>query len=167
MSHMVRDHAISIHHPPKTQRKWHLPSFWRHFLQMLAAMAVGMIATGAIFLSAVGLKSWDQVLLQYPTQALLAMAAGMTIPMVAWMLFRGMGARNSAEMAAAMVLPVVPFLCLVWFHVTKSAWCGPYCALTIVAMLGLMFCRRSQYSATQGPAPAAHRATGTGIYRAD
>jgi hypothetical protein len=162
MSHIVRDHPISMHHPPKAQHKRHLPSFWRHFLQMLLAMAVGMIATGAIFLSVVGLKTWDQVLLQYPTQALLAMAAGMTIPMAAWMLFRGMGRRNTAEMAAAMVLPVIPFLCLVWFHVTKSAQCGAYCVLTIVAMLGLMFYRRGQYSA-QGPATATHTAPGTGM----
>lgn len=161
MSHTVRDHPISIHHPPKAQHKRHLPAFWRHFLQMLAAMAVGMIATGAIFLSVVGLKTWDQVTLQYPTQALLAMAAGMTIPMAAWMLYRGMGRRNTAEMATAMVLPVIPFLCLVWFDVTKSAQCGGYCILTIVAMLSLMFYRRSQYSATQGPATAAHTVTGT------
>jgi hypothetical protein len=151
MSHTVRDHPISFHHLREAQHKPHLPSFWRHFLQMLAAMAVGMIATGAIFLSAVGLKTWDQVTVQYPTQALLAMAAGMTIPMAAWMLFRGMGARNTAEMAAAMVLPVIPFLCLVWFDVTKSAQCGAYCAVTIVAMLGLMFYRRGQYSASHGP----------------
>jgi hypothetical protein len=163
MSHTVRDHPISIHHSPKTQHNRHLSTFWRHFLQMLAAMAVGMIATGAIFLSVVGLKTWDQVLLQYPAQALLAMAAGMTIPMAAWMLFRGMGARNSAEMAAAMVLPVIPFLCLVWFHVTKSAQCGPYCALTIVAMLGLMFYRRGQYSTRRGHATATHTATKTDI----
>ena len=120
-------HLVSLRHASEAHHKRHLPTFWRHFLEMLAAMAVGMIATGAIFLSAVGLKTWDQVTLQYPTQALLAMAAGMTIPMVAWMLFRGMGRRNSAEMAAAMVLPVVPFLWLVWFHVTNSAQCGAYC----------------------------------------
>jgi hypothetical protein len=139
---------IGTHHaiPTAVRHKMWISPFWRHFLEMFAAMAAGMIAAGAIFLSAVGLKTWDQVTVQYPTRALLAMAAGMTIPMVAWMLFRGMGRRNSAEMAAAMVLPVVPFLCLVWFGVTKSAWCGPYCASTIVAMLGLMLYRRSQYS---------------------
>jgi hypothetical protein len=75
---------------------------------MLGAMVVGMLVTGAIFLSIVGLKAWDEVTVQYPTQALLAMAAGMTIPMVAWMLFRGMGRRNAYEMAAAMVLPLSP-----------------------------------------------------------
>src|SRR6266508_4246981 len=80
---------------PEAGRKRRLSPFWRHFLEMLAAMAVGMVATGAIFLSIVGLKTWDAGTIQYPTQALLAMAAGMSIPMVAWMLRRGMGRRNA------------------------------------------------------------------------
>jgi cytochrome bd-type quinol oxidase subunit 2 len=122
--------------------------FWRHFLQMLAAMAPGMIATGAIFLTIVGAKTWDEVTTQYPTQALLAMAVGMTIPMVAWMMYRGMGWRNSYEMAAVTVVPVIPLLCLVWFDVTTSAQCGAYCLLTVAAMLGLMFYRRDVYSMT-------------------
>lgn len=120
--------------------------FWRHFLEMLGAMVVGMIATVAIFLSIVGLKTWDEVTTQYPTQALLAMAVGMTVPMVAWMVHRGMGWNNSVEMAGAMVLPVIPFLCFVWFGITDSAQCGLYCALTVVAMLALMRFRRSEYS---------------------
>jgi hypothetical protein len=132
--------------PPKVGHKRRLSPFWRHFLEMLAAMAVGMIATGAIFVSITGLKTWEEVTVQYPTQVLLAMAAGMSIPMVAWMLVRGMGRRNAYEMAAAMVLPVLPFLCLVWFDVTKGAQCGGYCATTIVAMLVLMRYRRRTYS---------------------
>lgn len=124
----------------------HPSHFWPHFLEMLAVMAAGMIATGAIFVFAVGFKSWDELTLRYPTQALLAMAVGMTVPMVAWMMHRGMGRRNSFEMAAAMVVPVIPFLCLVWLHVTKSAQCGAYCVVTIVAMLTLMRYRRTEYS---------------------
>jgi hypothetical protein len=132
--------------PARTHRKRHLPPFWRHFLQMLAAMVAGMIATGAVFLTVVGLKTWDEVTIQYPTQALMAMAAGMTIPMVAWMLSRGMGRKNSYEMALAMVVPVIPFLCLVWLDVTPGAECAAYCASTVVAMLGLMYYRRNEYS---------------------
>jgi NhaP-type Na+/H+ or K+/H+ antiporter len=109
-------------------------------------MVVGMVAAAAILLSITGLRSWDEAAVQYPTQALLAIAAGMTIPMTAWMLLRHMGRRNAYEMAGAMVLPVIPFLCLVWFGITKSAWCGAYCAVTIVAMLALMLYRRSTYS---------------------
>ena len=132
--------------PATTHRTRHMPPFWRHFFQMLAAMVTGMIATGAVFLTVVGLKTWDEVTIQYPTQALMAMAVGMTTPMVAWMLYRGMGRKNSYEMALAMVVPVIPFLCLVWFGVTQGALCGPYCASTVVAMLGLMYYRRSEYS---------------------
>jgi len=112
---------------------------------MLGAMVIGMIATGAIFLSVVGLKTWGEVTIEYPTLALVAMAVGMTVPMVGWMLYRDMGWRNSYEMTLAMVLPVIPFLCLVWFNVTESAQCGAYCAVTVLAMLALMRYRRSEY----------------------
>jgi hypothetical protein len=66
--------------------------------------------------------------------------------MVAWMLYRRMGWKNIYEMALAMVVPVVPFLCLVWFNITESAQCGAYCAVTVLAMLALMQYRRSEYS---------------------
>lgn len=132
--------------PAEKNGRRHLSPFWRHFVQMLAAMVVGMIAAGAIFVSIVGAKTWDEVTTQYPTQALLAMAVGMTGPMVAWMVYRGMGWKNSYEMAAVMVLPVIPFLCLVWLGVTNSAQCGAYCLVTVAAMLGLMRYRRTEYS---------------------
>ena len=45
-----------------------------------------------------------------------------------------------------MVIPVIPFLYLVWFNVTKSAMCGGYCALSVGAMLVLMLYRRSEYA---------------------
>jgi hypothetical protein len=124
----------------------HLAPFWRHFLQLLAAMAAGTIATGTSFASVIGFKAYDQVTVRYPTQILLAMAAGMSIPVVAWMLHRGMGRRNAAEMAAAIVLPVLPFLLLVWLGVTSSAQCWGYRATTVVAVLVLMGYRRSRYS---------------------
>jgi len=133
-------------HAPIPLERRHVSPFWRHFLEMLAVMAVGMIATGAIFLAIVGLNTWEEVTTQYATQSLLAMAAGMTVPMVAWMMYRGMGWRNSSEMAGAMIVPVIPFLFLVWFGVTESAQCGWYCALTFVTMYALMRYRRSGYS---------------------
>lgn len=74
------------------------------------------------------------------------MAVGMTVPMAAWMLNRGMGQRNTLEMSAAMILPALPFLCLVWLDLTGSALCGPYCLLTVAAMLLLMSHRRSEHS---------------------
>jgi hypothetical protein len=144
-AHIVRnDPDQGKHASMETHRG--VSRFWRHFLEMLGIMAAGMFVTGAVFLAVVGLKTWDEITFVYPTQALLAMAFGMTVPMVGWMLYRGMGRKNSYEMALAMVLPVIPFLCLVWFNVTESAQCAAYCAVTVLAMLGLMRYRGSEYS---------------------
>jgi hypothetical protein len=122
-----------------------LSPFWRHFLQMLAIMVAGMVASAAIFLTVVQMD-WEEATISHPVASLLVIAAGMSVPMTVWMLYRGMGWRNSAEMAAAMILPVVPFLLLVWFDVTTSAQCGAYCLIGIVAMLVLMLYRRDEYS---------------------
>jgi hypothetical protein len=119
--------------------------FWRHFLAMLGVMMAGMVASAAVFLTIVHL-TWDEATVSYPTASLLVIAAGMSVPMAAWMLYRGMGRRNSAEMAAVMVVPVIPFLCLVWFDVTTSGLCGPYCVIAIISMLGLMLYRRAEYA---------------------
>src|SRR5207342_2037364 len=103
-----------------TAGKRHISPFWRHFLQMLAVMMVGMVVSAAIFLSIIGAMTWEEVTTQYATTSLLVMAVGMTLPMAAWMLYRGMGWKNSYEMAAVMAIPAVPFLCLVWSGVTES-----------------------------------------------
>jgi hypothetical protein len=132
--------------PPQIGHKRHLRPFWPRFLQLLAAMVAGTIATGTIFASVIGFQAYGQVTVHYPTQILLAMAAGMSIPVVAWMLYRSMGRRNAYEMAAAIVLPVLPFLGLVWSGVTNSAQCWAYRATTVVAILVLMRYRRSTYS---------------------
>ena len=130
---------------PVARRRGRLSPFWRHFLEMLGAMMIGMIAGAAIFLSIVHV-SWDEALLQYPVQALLVMAVSMSVPMVAWMRYRHHGWRSSAEMGAAMVLPVIPFICLVAFDVTEGAVCNLYCLATLLAMLGVMLYRRDEYS---------------------
>jgi len=112
---------------------------------MFGVMVLGMVVAAAILLSIVG-TTWDEATRQYPTACLLVIAAGMTIPMAAWMVYRGMGWKNSREMAAAMAVPVIPFLGLVWFGVTPSAQCGGYCLVAIVAMLALMLYRHDEYS---------------------
>lgn len=144
----IADRAAAPAVPSEAAQRRQRSPFWRHFWQMLAVMGAGMLVAGAIFLAVVGAKTWEEVTTQYPTQCLLAMAAGMTVPMVAWMRYRGMSSRTSYEMGAVMVLAALPFLLLVWFDVTKSAQCGGYCLLSVAAMLALMRYRRDEYSTT-------------------
>ena len=120
--------------------------FVRHVVEMVVAMTIGMFLGVGIFVAIIGVN-YPQSRQQYPTAALLVMAVSMTIPMVAWMRYRGHSWRDSMEMGAAMLVPAVPFLVLLWSHVTRVALTGPYMILSTVAMLALMFYRWDVYSA--------------------
>ena len=125
--------------------------FLRHLFEMALAMMVGMMASAAIFLSAVGLTA-AEAMRQHAVLFVVLQAAGMTLAMVAWMRHRGHAWKSSAEMAAAMVVPAVPLVCLRLVEVISGPICGVYCLTTIVAMVAVMLYRRSEYG---GMAPTA------------
>ena len=135
--------ALQLDHPGR------MSLFWRHFLEMNAAMFIGMAAGGLLvsgILAAFGTTP-NQARLHYPELAVLVMTFNMTVPMVAWMRHRGHSWRSSAEMAGAMLVPAVPLIALLRLHVIVfGAVCGLYCASMIVAMLVLMLYRRSEYA---------------------
>jgi cytochrome bd-type quinol oxidase subunit 2 len=132
----------SPHHP------WR--HFARHFLEMAAVMVGGMLAAGFVFMVVLNLAidgeiTWEQALVDYPAQALLVVAVGMSVPMIPWMRHRGHSRRSAYEMAAVMAVPAIPFVCLALFDVVKGAQCSLYCLIGFVAMPALMIYRRSEY----------------------
>jgi hypothetical protein len=81
--------------------------FVRHYLEMVAAMFIGMAVLGVPAegaLRAIG-SSASQLEHDAPALLLLGMAFIMTVPMVGWMAYRGHGWRPNAEMAASMFVP--------------------------------------------------------------
>jgi hypothetical protein len=149
----AQDQASTAHPAGvSVSRKRRVVTFFLHFLEMFAVMAVGMAVGVRIYLAMADLPSYAEGLRVNPVPALCVMAISMALPMAAWMVFRGHGWRNSAEMAAAMIVPAIPFVILAGLHVIGGAACRPYMPLSIVAMLGLMVVRWSAYS-TPMPAP--------------
>ena len=130
----------------------HTMHFLRHLLEMALAMMVGMFAGAAVFVSALGITV-DQAIQDHSVSFVIAMAFSMTIPMVAWMRYRGHAWDRSLEMAAAMIVPAIPLICLRVADVVGPI-CGPYCLLSVLAMVGVMVYRRSDYSG--GSAIASH-----------
>ncbi len=59
-------------------------------------------------------------------------------------------------MAAAMLMPAIPFAILAGLHVVKGTTCCAYMALSTLAMLGLMFYRRDEYSMPMRPLRREH-----------
>src|SRR5262249_16356249 len=134
------------------RRRARIAHFWLHFVEMFPAMWVGMAAGVGGFLAVTGFPSYRQALLRHPVEALLVMAISMALPMAGWMLLRGHGWRNSAEMAAAMIVPAMPFVILAGLNVISGTACRAYMPLSVVAMIGLMAYRRDVYSMPM-PAP--------------
>lgn len=124
--------------------------FARHYLEMLVAMFVGMAVLwlpATMALSAVGMSS-PELRDDAPALLLLVMAITMTVPMVAWMRYRGHGWPASAEMAAAMLVPTLGVIVLLWVGlvVGLGALLGLQHVAMLLGMLVVMVLRRDEYS---------------------
>jgi hypothetical protein len=117
-------------------------------------MMVGMIASAAIFLSAVGMTV-DEALVDYAVPFVVMQALGMTLAMVGWMRHRGHSWRACSEMAAAMIAPALVLIGLRLLDVVSGGVCSVYCAASIVAMVLLMLYRRGEYGVHHPVTPAA------------
>ena len=105
---------------------------------MVAAMFVGMLVLGVPAGLVVDLD--DQEALK-----LLGMAVTMTIPMVAWMRYRGHGWRPCAEMSAAMFLPTFVAIALLATVDYGTLMMAEHVAM-LLAMLVAMLLRPSEYT---------------------
>ena len=120
--------------------------FARHFGEMLLAMFLGMAVLGGLarlaFAAAGG--SLDDAAAEI---RVLLMGFNMTLPMVAWMQYRGHSSARNVEMAASMILPSLLAAALAW---TGALGTGGALALQhavmIPAMLGVMLWRHEEYS---------------------
>ncbi|GAA2889629.1 hypothetical protein GCM10010517_53770 [Streptosporangium fragile] len=133
--------------PSRHARGWW--RFLRHYLEMIAAMLVGMAVLGAAVRGALALAG-----LEFPPGrpevAVLEMAATMSAGMVVWMRHRGHGWAGTLEMTATMIVPALALLPLLWLGVLPG---DALLLLEHVVMLPLMLLvmlrRRDEYG---GPA---------------
>ncbi|MEU7991346.1 hypothetical protein AB0B56_41525 [Streptosporangium canum] len=122
--------------------------FFRHYLEMIAAMFVGMAVLGAAVRAGLALAG-----LEFPARpevAALEMAVDMSAGMIVWMRYRGHGWAATLEMAGSMIVPALALLPLLWTGVITG---GALLVLEHVVMLPLMLLvmlrRRDEYG---GPA---------------
>ncbi len=111
-------------HAPLTGRRrmWKLTV---HYVEMVIAMAVGMVALHPVWTFAFDALGWSAVL-DRPEPMALVMATNMTVAMSAWMKFRGHGWRSIVEMGAAMYLPFIVLFVPLWagFSARTECFCG-------------------------------------------
>jgi hypothetical protein len=132
--------------------------FIRHYVEMVVAMALGMLVLAggaAALLGAAGIEvgSWRT---DAPELLLLGMALTMTVPMVAWMRYRGHGWAPAWEMTASMFAPTFAAIALLWAGAVEDS----HTLLMIQhiamfpAMLAVMLLRLDEYTGHAGHAVA-------------
>lgn len=147
----MSSNANSSKHGGRSTRRFVL-----HYLEMVAAMFLGMIVLGVpagwVF-SAFG-TSWSELSTAW---MLFAMAVTMSLPMAGWMRYRGHEWRPTVEMVATMFLPTVALMALVWAQIVAGM--GAAMVIEHVAMLAAMVLRLDEYAGAHhshgGPQPVA------------
>jgi hypothetical protein len=132
--------------------------FARHYVEMVLAMFLGMVALGLPL--AAGLEILAIDVSTWRTDArellLLGMAFTMSIPMAAWMRYRGHGWAPVWEMTASMFVPSFAAIGLLWAGIVEGSD-----ALLLIqhvgmfpSMLAVMLLRLDEYTGHGGHVPA-------------
>ncbi|MGW3965164.1 hypothetical protein ACWED2_35475 [Amycolatopsis sp. NPDC005003] len=121
--------------PRTTARK--LARFTGHYVEMVAAMLIGMVALGAL---------WPPAWLGRADVDALVMATDMTVAMVLAMVLRRHSWPRIAEMAAVMYLPFVALLVPYWLGaISGTALMVAGHVIMFPLMLAAMVWRRAEY----------------------
>jgi hypothetical protein len=124
--------------------------FTRHYIEMVVAMLAGMAILGipaVALLGALG-SSTSELRADAPALLLVGMATTMTVPMVAWMRFRGHGWAASNEMAASMFIPTFAAVGLLATGIVEDseALLSIQHIAMLPSMLVAMLLRRDEYT---------------------
>ena len=122
--------------------------FIRHYVEMVAVMFLGMAVLGMPAMLALGAAGVTSAELEAdaPGLMLLGMGVTMTVPMVAWMRYRGHGWRASNEMAASMLIPTAGVIALLLLVDNINTLLAIQHVVMLPAMLVAMLLRREEYS---------------------
>jgi hypothetical protein len=146
-------HAEAVTHAAaqRVSRRKQTAHFVLHFLEMCAPMCIGFAVGDLIYFWAAEQQGYSEPFRQLPELSVLFVMFTMTAPMTAWMLFRGMPRRATAEMSVVMLVLAVVLLTLGWLAILpKGDLALLEHALMMPAMLVPMFFRLDLYTGRAG-----------------
>jgi len=130
--------------------------FVAHLLEMCMVMCVGAIGFNVLFFGGAALLGYTNLPDRAPELSALVVAVSLSLPMAAWMRFRGMPWRPTLEMSGATMLVGLTLILGYWLDVVaKSSLIEVQASLACPVMLAVMLARFRLYSSPHGHAPAA------------
>ena len=140
-------------------------NFARHFLEMCIAMCAGGAMQALLIFAAIPALFGGPILRElFPELSLVVIAVILTLPMAAWMRFRGMPWRPILEMAVVPIALAIVLIGAVWAGIVPNGTLqiefGQFCGISCVGMFGVMLFRLDLYTGRTGHhmAHAAHAA---------
>ncbi len=135
----------------KLSRRREIGHFVVHYFEMCLPMCIGFALGDLVYFWAAGLFGYSHPFRQLPELSVLVVTFNMTAPMVAWMLFRRMPRRPTAEMAAAMPILALVLLGLGWLAILPKTDLALWeHGLMMPVMLIPMFLRMDVYTGRAG-----------------
>jgi hypothetical protein len=121
---------------------------------MCLVMCGGGTILNLLVFWAVGLVGYPHLRHEFPELALLAVAFNYTLPMAAWMWFRGMAWRPNLEMAGATLGLGIVLIGMAWLGIVSTstliALQFSFCGLACLVMLVVMLFRLDLYTGRMG-----------------
>jgi hypothetical protein len=96
---------------PRVTLRGQVGRFVLHYFEMCIPMCIGFAVGDLVYFWAAGLFAYSDPFTELPTLSVIVVAFSMTVPMTAWMLFRGMPRPAIREMSSTM--PILAFILLV------------------------------------------------------
>jgi len=137
---------------PRVSTRGQIGHFVVHYFEMCVPMCVGFVVLDLAYFWAAGLAGYTNPFRQLPELSVLVVGFNMTAPMAAFMLYRGMPRRATAEMSAAMAAWAFALLALGWLTILpKENLAVVEHGLMMPIMLIPMLFRLDLYTGRKGP----------------
>jgi hypothetical protein len=125
----------------------HVGRFAVHYAEMCMVMCVGAFLLSVAFFGAAALLGYPDLPQRLPELSVLVIAVNLSLPMAAWMRFRGMGWQPILEMSGPTMLVGLLLILGYWLDIiAKSSLIDLQTSLACPVMLAAMLLRCRLYS---------------------
>ena len=123
--------------------------FGRHLLEMCMVMCVGAAALSLLFFGAAGLLGYTDLLETSPELVVLVVALNLSVPMLAWMRYRGMAWQPTLEMAGFTMVVGLALIAAYWMDlIARNSLVEVQTSLACPVMVAVMLLRFRLYSSS-------------------
>jgi hypothetical protein len=121
--------------------------FALHLMEMCMVMCAGAAVLSLLFFGAAGLLGYTDLPRTAPELVVLVIAVNLSVPMLAWMRYRGMGWQPTLEMAGSTMVVGLVLIPAYWMElIARTSLVEVQVSLACPVMLAVMLVRFRLYS---------------------